>query len=120
MKYSDNFNRDFNWYLSVRHSFNFDGKTPIEITFNAKGIDGKKAFYIYDSKGKLNETKHPHLLSTLIRTKGSVNLHIKMYAEGMADGTFPKIEFNEFCEKIKSPEWFINAVEQQKIKIHKR
>lgn len=39
IKYSDNFNRDFNWYLSVRHSFDFDGKILIEITFNPKGIN---------------------------------------------------------------------------------
>ena len=25
MKYSENFNRDFNWFLRMRHTFSFDG-----------------------------------------------------------------------------------------------
>lgn len=116
MKYSKNFIRDFNWLLSVRHEFSFSGSCDREIVFDCKGLDGKKAFHIYDSTGKLRPTRHPNMVRTLLRTKASVNLHIKMYAEGRADGTFPKFEFLQMCEKIKAPDWFFEAVERQKIK----
>lgn len=116
VNYSKNFNRDFNWYLSVRHIFNFDGKSYIESNYNRNGLDGKKAFYIYDSQGKIVSTKHPNLLQILLKVKGSVNLHIKMYAEDRAKGILPKILFDEICQQIKAPDWFISAVENQKKK----
>jgi hypothetical protein len=113
-KYSENFKRDFNWYLSVRHQFNFDGHAERLITHDSKGIDGKRAFYLFDSQGVLKATKHPNLLRTLIRTKGSVNLHIKMYAEDRAKAILTGMEFTEMCKTLKSPSWFYKAVEIQK------
>lgn len=119
MKYSTNFNRDFNWYLSVRNFFNFSGALPQDIIFDKSGIDGKKAFHIYDSQGKLMPTKHPNILAKMILIKGGVNLHIKMYAEDRANGVFPLIEFRGLCIKLKAPYWFREAVEAQKFKYYK-
>ncbi len=119
MKYSKNFNRDFEWYLSVRKLFNFDGYDDWEyVVYDKNGVDGKKAFHIYDSLGKVAATKHPNILHTLLKTKGSVNLHIKMYAEDRAKGLFPLIEFRAFCIKLKAPYWFKEAVENQKYKYY--
>lgn len=42
-KYNANFERDFKWYLSMRHRFNFDGSNAY---FNKKGED----IIQYDSK----------------------------------------------------------------------
>ncbi len=117
MKYSDNFIRDFKWYLSVRHSFTFDGKLPDKIPYDLNGIDGKKCFHKFDSIGKLLPTKHPNLVACLLRTKGSVNLHIKMYAEDRASGALPGNMFDEICKEFNVPDWFIDAVEKQKVKI---
>jgi hypothetical protein len=116
MKYSKNFNRDFAWYLKMRHFFNFDGSLPPDIVFSADGIDGKQAFFLYDSQGKSIPTKHPALLATLIKIKGGVNLHIKMYAEDRASGLFPGLEFRALSIKLKAPYWFRDAVEHQKWK----
>lgn len=113
MKYSNNFIRDFNWYLSMRHLFSFDGKIPETIKYDPKGIDGKQCFHKFDSTGKLLPTKHPNLVACLLRTKGSVNLHIKMYAEDRANGVLPGIIFDEMCEEFNVPEWFRTAVENQ-------
>lgn len=118
MKYSENFIRDITWYLKVRHEFSFDGSIEREVKFNKKGIDGIKAFHIFDSQGKLVETKHPNILKTILKTKGSVNLHIKMYAEDRAKGILPKIEFEKICQQLDPPQWFIDAVEKQKYKYY--
>ena len=116
MKYKNNFNRDFSWYIKVRNEFKFDGRLPRDIIYDREGIDGKKAFFIFDSQGQLKPTKHPELLRRLLLTKGSINLHIKMYAEDRAKGVLPKILFDEICEGIESPDWFEKAVEKQKIR----
>jgi hypothetical protein len=118
MKYSNNFNRDFNWYLQMRHQFNFSGKDE-KVVYDKDGIDGKKAFLLLDSQGKLKPTRHPNLLKALLKTKGSINLHIKMYAEDRANGRLPKMLFQkEIIDIIKPPQWFVNAVEQQKYKYY--
>lgn len=126
MKYSEAFERDFKWYLSVRHLFSFDGqaeyfdrKTGRNLINSSKnGASGKEAFYKWDAQGRILATKHPNLLHTLLKTKGSVNLHIKMYAEDRANGTLPKLLFQDLCEEIKAPDWFIQAVEEQKKKYY--
>ena len=119
MKYSKNFDRDFQWYLKVRNYFDFDGSAPKDIAYDRNGIDGKKAFLMYDSQGKLVPTKHPSLLAKLIKVKGGVNLHIKMYAEDRANGCLPKVLFDEICEEVKAPLWFAEAVENQKGRYYK-
>jgi hypothetical protein len=125
MKYNASFERDFNWYLKMRHKFNFDGSNNYYnkqgkevIVFDKNGVSGKEAFYKWDSNGQIVPTRHPNIMHSLLKTKGSVNLHIKMYAEDRAKGVFPLIEFRAFCISIKSPQWFRQAVEQQKVKYY--
>ena len=122
-KYNHNFERDFKWYLSMRHKFNFDGAAgylnkkgePI-IQYDKNGVDGKEAFFQWDSNGKIKPTKHPNILHTLLKTKGCTNLHIKMYAEDRVSCNMNKIEFRSLCIHFKSPQWFRDAVETQKMK----
>ena len=125
MKYSKNFDRDYNWYLSVSDVFSFDGtkdyynKKGIElIQFDENGKTAKECFYLYDTNGLIKPTKEPKELKTLLKTKGSVNLHIKMYAEDRAKGYLPKIEFDEIIKEFDLPKWFIKAVEKQKYKYY--
>lgn len=128
-KYNKNFERDFRWYLSMRHRFNFDGCdryykviNKIEVSliqYSSSGVSGKEAFYQWDSHGKILPTKHPKLLHSLLKTKGSTNLHIKMYAEDRVSGLLPFIEFRAMCIAFKAPKWFRNAVEEQKVKLWK-
>jgi len=124
-KYSPEFERDFKWYLKMRAMFNFDGSNSYHnkkgqdiIVYDINGVTGKEAFYKWDSNGKILPTKHPNILHTLLKTKGSVNLHIKMYAEDRAKGLFPLIEFRAFCIKYRCPTWFKEAVERQKFKFY--
>lgn len=125
MKYSKNFERDYNWYLSVSDIFCFDGakdyhnKKGIElIQFNKEGKTAKECFYLYDTNGIVKPTCEPEELKTLLKTKGSINLHIKMYAEDRARGYLPKVEFDKICVEYNLPSWFITAVENQKKKYY--
>jgi hypothetical protein len=104
------------WYLKVRHYFNFDGKPFEEIKFDRNGIDGIKAFYLVDSNGKkaIKPTKHPNIYKTIFKIKGSVNLHIKMWAEDRAKGILPKLLFDEMAKELDLPTWVVEAVENQK------
>ena len=120
-KYTFNFERDFRWYLKMRSFFDFDGasgyynkKGESIIQPDKNGADAKEVFFQWDSNGQILPTKHPNILHTLLKTKGGVNLHIKMYAEDRAKGLFPLIEFRAFCIKYKCPNWFKVAVESQK------
>jgi hypothetical protein len=117
-KYSKGFERDFKWYMSMRHRFNFDGHLDRDIEYDPKGVDGKKAFHKFDSSGRLVPTKHPNILRTLLKTKGSTNLHIKMYAEDRAKNRLPLLEFRGMCIQFKAPYWFREAVEHQKSKYY--
>lgn len=119
MKFSKRFNNDFAWYIKIRNIFNFDGHIPKLILHDPNGLTGKKAFFIFDTYGKLEPTRHPEMLQGLLRTKGSINLHIRMYAEGRSEGTLSLSEFEEICKEINAPDWFYFAVEKQKVKIYK-
>lgn len=115
--YSINFLNDFNWYLKMRHIFGFDGALDkYDVPFLSNGVDARKAFLKLDAQGKLVPTKHPNVLRSLIKTKGSINLHIKMYAEDRYNGLLPKVEFKQMCDEWDAPEWFSKAVENQKLK----
>lgn len=124
IKYSHNFERDFRWYLKVRHLFNFDGAKDYftktgesAVQYDKNGVSGKVAFYLWDSQGKIVKTKHPNLLYTILKTKGSVNLHIKMYAEDLANLTLIGLEVRAFAIKIKAPSWFRESITRQRYKL---
>lgn len=107
----------------MRHIFDFDGtneyynkKGEKIIQEDKDGINGKEAFFQWDSNGKIKPTKHPNLLKSLLKTKGSANMHIKLYAEDRAAGNMGLIEFRALCIRFKAPAWFREAVERQKVK----
>lgn len=119
IKYSPSFERDFSWHLSMRNIFNFDGNGDSTAIYDKNGVSGKEAFYLYDSTGKKFATKHPNIFLGILKTKGSINLHIKMYAEDRAAGLMTKKELDAICADFNAPQWFIQAVENQKYKYWK-
>jgi len=118
MKYSKNFERDYNWYLTHKDQFTFDGSldTSDKVIFSENGKSAKDCFYIYDSSGQVVQTKEPELLHKIFKCKGSVNLNIKMWAEDLANGTLPTSLFKDICNEFNLLPWMIDAVEKQKIK----
>lgn len=120
MRYSEQFERDFQWLLSMRHIFDFDGKGLAVIPFDKNGVTGKEAFRRYDSQGKIVPTRHPNIVQSLIRTKGSANLHVKQYAQGAVEGTIPHAEVREYLRLFGAPEWVFRAVDNQWRKMFKK
>lgn len=120
IKYSNNFNRDYNWYLKYKDVFNFDGSYDKNLKENLiTGKTAKECFYKFDSNGKLIPTKQLNLLKQIFKCKGSINFHIKMWAEGRADGTLPKLDFDSIIKEYELLDWMIEAVEKQKYKYYK-
>lgn len=138
MRYSKNFERDWTWYLKNRNNFVFSGKNVQSFPYDKNGVDGKKAFFLYDSQGKIVPTRHKTLAERMLKVKASVNFQIKQWAQGRADGTLPAIEFSlegldnylniNWKERdyraleaatieveLQLPEWVIKAVEHQKL-----
>lgn len=119
-KISDKILSDMKWYLSIRHRYNFDGtaeyftkKGESIIQYDPKGVSGFMAFATFDSTGRVKPTKHPNILHTLLKSKGSINLHIKMYAESMSQGLMFPFELREIAHEIKAPAWFMDSVNKQ-------
>jgi hypothetical protein len=111
----------------MRNTFNFDGQLDRDIEYDPNGVDGKRAFQLFDAQGKLVPTKHPNILRMVLKVKGSTNLHIKMFAtnlhikmfaEDRAKGVLPGILFKEICIEYDVPLWFKEAVEHQKGKYY--
>lgn len=138
--------KEFDYLLSQRKVFVFDGHYPKEVLFDLKGISAREAFYKYDTHGKLLPTKHPNVLGAVLKAKGSLNFHIKMWAEDRAKGYLPGILFsfkvvslstvkffidkigikevrkmfdNTIEKELNLPDWVIKAVENQKVKFYK-
>lgn len=121
MKYSKRFNRDYNFYINNLDKFSFCGKKDVSfyplVIFDDQGVCAKEAFYAYESKGKILKTNEPLLLMALHKCKASINLHITLWSEGREDGTFPRIEWEEYVKEKKLLPWIKKAVEAQMWKI---
>ncbi len=106
-KYSQNFERDYNFYLQNAHKFSFAPFQPVVLA-SEHGHDAKYCFWKWDSTGKVLPCREPELLSELMICKKSIGFHLKMWAEG----------FDDFCEPINyylaefidPPDWVVRAL----------
>jgi hypothetical protein len=122
MKYSKEFERDIRFYIKNRHVFNFDGskeyynkKGKSLIQYFKTGVDGIKAFHAYDSNGKILPTKHPNILSTILKAKGSINLNIKMWKEDYNNiwtcgRLLPECDVLQIMKDYNCPDWVYKAI----------
>jgi len=126
MRYSDNFERDFAFYMRNLDKFQFCGKvsfldkrgTPLVVQ-DSQGRPAKECFYIFDSTGKVVPCREPDMLLQLHRTKAAVNWQIKQWAEGTA--AFERMEpmlgftqlFLEIYKEFELPIWVKVAVMSQ-------
>lgn len=126
MKYSEAFERDYEFYYKWRYKFNFCGTHPNEMRykpiFYQKGRSAKEVFYSIDSKGKNIPCNEPELLKELLLCKASVNFNIKLWAESRADGTLPLIEFSQTKVKelypkidLKEEECYLMEYKKEKV-----
>lgn len=117
-KYKEGFERDWAFYVANAGEFDFCGKA-IEVESDPNGPDAKRAFQLFDSQGKAVPCREPELLKKVITAKGSVNLHIKEWAFGCYEGTFPPAELRRYLHSIDAPAWVEQAVKNQVVNLYK-
>jgi len=113
MKFNKNFETDYDFYLNSINIFNTLGYKICKNIFDANGFSAKECFYHLDSSGKILPCNDLDLLKKLLNCKASVNLQIKMWAEGVADFTLNAHEILEYCEYYNCPSWCFKAVMNQ-------
>lgn len=78
----------------------FSGTYNPNIIFDISGEDCKEVFMKFENgkfKNKDIVTKHPNIVFGVIKGKKSWGLHVKMWSEGILEGSFRKVEIlNEF------------------------
>ena len=117
MKYSKNFQRDYEWYLKYKNEFTFSG-SPRKKIEKGEIYTAKECFYLYDSQGKLHPCKEPELLQQIFLCKESINFHIKEWSQDRAKGYLPKVEFLKIVYQYDLLDWMVKAVENQKFKYY--
>lgn len=109
-KYSDKFNKMFDFYLKVQRSglITFCGSNFV-VDHDQNGSDAKFAFREYDN-GRFKfinpKSRHPNILKAVITGKKGWGLWVKTWTEGITEWTFTKEEIlKEFEDKgIEIPE----------------
>jgi hypothetical protein len=133
MKFSNEFERDYNFYLENKDVFTFSGsdakktygiqlpgeKGTFAIPYSEQGKSAKICFHKLDGAGKKVPCSEPQLLIEILTCKGSLNLNIKTWAQSRSEYTLSKGELSEMMISLKAPEWVFKAVENQKDKIIK-
>lgn len=80
------------------------------------GCSALECWWAKDTHGKILACREADLLSKVIRSKKSVNLQIKLWAEDMADGMI--LTQSELVEYVHGwPSWVMTAVIEQAGKI---
>jgi hypothetical protein len=120
MKFSENFERDYKFYYNNIHNFTFSGSEYSNMISDKKGRTAKECFHLLDSRGKKLPCQEIILLRMLLNCKASVNLNIKMWAQGRAEYTLSLEELKEMLNDYCAPSWVLEAVENQKFKISKQ
>lgn len=97
----------------------------VEVDFDINGNDSKYTFREYDNgyyKFTNPITRHPNILKSVIIGKKGWGLWVKLWSEGIAEGTFTKYEIlNEFkIRGIDIPESlmleFENSIWKERLK----
>lgn len=109
---------DFDFYAAMAEAgrFQFAGRHP-EIESSPDGVAAREAFEALDSRGQRLPTSEPDLLRSVLRVKASVNLHIKMWAQGCAEGTSFLFEFLDLLRELNAPGWVEKALRNQTDKL---
>jgi len=73
----------------------------VDVEFDSSGPEGMYCFRSYENGQKdWDKTRHPNILKSVVVGKKSWGLHVKMWAEGIAEGSFTKKEIlQQFYDK---------------------
>jgi hypothetical protein len=105
--------KDFEFYLNCE--LDLIGNNIVEESFSdPNGYSALEAYYSIDTLGKKVSCKEIEVLNKVMRTKKSINLQIKMWAEDIAKRILFKCELEEYCQNY--PSWVFEAVINQSYK----
>lgn len=83
---------------------------------DSDGYSALECWWAKDTHGKMLPCREPELLAKVLRSKQSVNLQVKMWAEDVADGSLLRqLELVTYAHGW--PEWVFRAVLEQAGKI---
>lgn len=123
MKYSDNYNEMFNFFLKGYRSgiLRFCG-SKVEVKYNSETEDGKFSFRMFDNrqfKEKEIESIHPNILKGVITGKKGWGLWKSEFAMGISECDFTKEEILlEFTNHgIKIPEVFMREFDNEILRL---
>jgi hypothetical protein len=123
-KFSDGFNKMFFFFLRCyRKKLLTFGGSDVDVTFELNSHSCREAFRRFDDgqfKFKSVPTRHPNIVKGVIMAKKSWGLHLSMWSEGIAEGSFTRSEILFTFEKegIEIPEQF--KIEFENIVFKKR
>ncbi len=110
-KYSEKFNKMFDFYLSVYRSglITFCGVGIADITSDPNGVEGKYAFREYDNGRYVDlipPMRHPNIFKAVLIGKKGWGLWVTAWTDGIIDFSFTKEEIlGEFTSRgIEIPE----------------
>lgn len=115
--YKTKFEKDYHFYFSNKEKFTFAGCTIQAPPYDKNGVDAKRAFFIFDSQGKIKPCSEPELYVQLMICKKAINLQIALWAEGQEDCLIPLSELLK--EFIDPPDWIEQAIRNQIKKVSK-
>ncbi len=88
----------------------------VEIKSAPDGFTAIECWYARDTHGKHLPCKEPELLAKVTRSKQSVNLQVRLWAEDIADGML--LQKSELAGYLAGwPDWVFRAVMEQAAKI---
>jgi len=105
----------FEFYRRVASESSMEGTGIPSVQSVVDGLPAIEAFAAMEATGARHGTSEPALLQQVLRAKAHVNLHIKMWAEGIAEGLFHIVEFQR--DHTWWPAWVWKAVRSQEAKI---
>ena len=105
----------FNFYRRVAEESTMEGTGIPCVETAVDGVSAVEAFATMEATGVRNATCEPLLLQRVLRAKAHVNLHIKMWAEGLAADLFHIVEFQR--DYTWWPAWVWKAVRNQEAKM---
>ena len=114
-KYSNNFNKIFNFFLQSyrRGLLTFCGSEVI-VEYDPNGPDCKEGFRLHEDgyfKLKTIKSRHPNILRSVLIAKKSWGLWVQEWTDGIVDWTFTKEEILSQFDGIEIPESFMNDFE---------
>jgi RNAse (barnase) inhibitor barstar len=130
IKFSEQFNRDYELYSRLKNIFTFSGvdvrKKYHRFEYSDLGVTAKEAFYFLDTNGRYSKCNNLDELYEVLTCKISINLHIKMWAEEYLEYrksnlpeeiAYSNLFLDDIMTEFQFPVWVEHAIVKQAEKL---